>query len=54
MGEKVVLPKFELPGDRTHPAMKILAIVGGMMVLCTGILGMALWRHHTQQRTRTR
>ena len=49
MGEKVVLPKFELPGDRTHPALKILAIVGGMMVLCTGILGMALWRHHAQQ-----
>jgi hypothetical protein len=49
MGEKVVLPKFELPGDRTHPALKILAIVGGMMLLCTGILGMAVWRHHTQQ-----
>ena len=49
MGEKVVLPKFELPGDRTHPAVKVLAIVGGMMVLCTGILGMALWRHHSQQ-----
>ena len=49
MGEKVVLPKFELPGDRTHPAVKVLAIVGGMMVLCTTILGMALWRHHSQQ-----
>jgi hypothetical protein len=49
MGEKVVLPKFELPGDRMHPALKVLAIVGGMMVLCTAILGMALWRHHSQQ-----
>jgi hypothetical protein len=49
MGEKVVLPKFELPGDRTHPALKILAVVGGMMLLCTGILGMAVWRHHSEQ-----
>jgi hypothetical protein len=49
MGEKVVLPKFELPGDRMHPAVKILAIVGGAMLLCTAILGMALWRRHAQQ-----
>ena len=29
MSEKVVLPKFDLPGKQIHPAVKLLWMVGG-------------------------
>ena len=42
MSEKVVLPKFDLPGDQMHPAMKMLWMVGGLMALAMLALGVAL------------
>src|SRR5262245_19261980 len=49
MSEKVVLPKFDLPGDRMHPAMKLLMMVGGLMLVSLLILGAALWRHRSME-----
>ena len=31
MSEKVVLPKFDLPGKQMHPAVKLLWMVGGFV-----------------------
>jgi uncharacterized protein HemX len=49
MSEKVVLPKFDLPGKQMHPAVKLLWMVGGLMVLSLLALGGALYRHHAQE-----
>ena len=49
MSEKVVLPKFDLPGDRMHPAMKVLMMVGGLLLLSMLVLGGALWRHRSME-----
>jgi hypothetical protein len=49
MSEKVVLPKFDLPGDRMHPAMKMLLLVAGLLVLSMVLLGGALWRHRSME-----
>lgn len=47
MGEKVVLPNFDLPRDSTRVAMRVLWGMGGVVVLATLILGLAMWRHRS-------
>jgi hypothetical protein len=47
MSEKVVLPKFDLPGHGPHPAIRALWIAGGLVVLSSLVLGGAMWRHHS-------
>ncbi len=49
MSEKVVLPKFDLPGKQMHPAVKLLLTVGGLLVLSIVGLGFALYRHHAME-----
>ncbi len=49
MSEKVVLPKFDLPGQGPHPAIKALWIVGGLLAVAVLGLSGALWHHHSQQ-----
>ena len=49
MSEKVVLPKFDIPGQGPHPAVKALIGVGILFVVAVLGLGGALWRHHSQQ-----
>jgi hypothetical protein len=49
MSEKVVLPKFDLPGQGPHPAVRVLQVVGGVLALAMLILGGAMWRHHSMQ-----
>jgi len=49
MSEKVVLPKFDLPGKQTHPAVKLLWMVGGLLALAMLALGGALWRHRSME-----
>jgi hypothetical protein len=49
MSEKVVLPKFDLPGDRIHPALKVLLAVGALMVVSLLILGGAIWHRRSLQ-----
>jgi hypothetical protein len=49
MSEKVVLPKFDLPGKQMHPAVKMLWMVGGLLALAMLALGGALYRHHAQE-----
>lgn len=46
MSEKVVLPKFNLPGHTPHPAVRALWIAGALLVVATLGLGGAMWRHH--------
>ncbi len=47
MGEKVVLPNFDLPRDGTRVAMRVLWGMGGVVVLATLILGLAMWHHRS-------
>ena len=47
MGEKVVLPNFDLPRDSTRIAMRVLWGMGGVVVLATLILGLAMWHHRS-------
>jgi beta-phosphoglucomutase-like phosphatase (HAD superfamily) len=49
MSEKVVLPKFDLPGKQTHPAVKLLWMVGALLGLAMVALGGALWRHRSME-----
>src|SRR6266498_1290392 len=49
MSEKVVLPKFDLPGKQMHPAMKLLWASVGLVVFAIGGLSLVLWRHHAQE-----
>src|SRR5262249_36015695 len=42
-------PKFDLPGEGPHPAMRMLQIAGGLFVVAMLVLGGALWRHHSMQ-----
>ena len=49
MSEKVVLPKFDLPGKQIHPAVKLMWTVGGLLLLPMVALGGALWRHHSME-----
>jgi hypothetical protein len=45
MNEKLVLPRFNVPGDGTHGAVRALWVTGTLVVLATLILGLAMWRH---------
>src|SRR5215831_6312905 len=49
MSEKVVLPKFDLPGHAPHPAVLAIKIVGGVLGLTLFLLVGALWHHHSLQ-----
>lgn len=49
MSEKVVLPKFDLPGQGPHPAIRVLQVAGGLMGAALLVLGVAMWRHHSMQ-----
>jgi hypothetical protein len=49
MSEKVVLPKFDLPGSGPHPAVRALWIVGGLLAVSMLVLGGAMWRHHAAE-----
>ena len=49
MSEKVVLPKFDLPGKQIHPAVKLMWTVGGLLLLSMVGLGGALYRHHSME-----
>ena len=49
MGEKVVLPKFDLPGDRMHPTTKVLLAVGALLVVSVLVLGGAVWHRRSLQ-----
>jgi hypothetical protein len=47
MSEKVVLPKFNLPGHTPHPAVRALWGAGALLVIATLGLGGVMWRHHS-------
>ena len=47
MSEKVVLPNFDLPRDSTRIAMRVLWVMGGVVVLATLVLGVAMWHHRS-------
>src|SRR5438552_10004610 len=47
MSEKVVLPNFDLPRDSTRVAMRVLWVRGGVVVLATLVLGVAMWHHRS-------
>ena len=49
MSEKVVLPKFDLPGKQMHPAMKLLMGAGLLLVLSVAGLGGLLYRQHSME-----
>src|SRR4051794_6730323 len=49
MSDKVVLPKFDLPGDRTPAAIKVVWAVGGVLLLCFVGLGLLVMNRHQQQ-----
>jgi len=49
MSNKVVLPKFDLPGDRTPAAIKVVWAVGGVLLLCFVGLGLLVMNRHQQQ-----
>jgi len=49
MGEKVVLPKFDLPGDRMHPATKVVLGVGVLLLVSLFVLGGAVWQRRSLQ-----
>src|SRR5215471_13543508 len=49
MSEKVVLPKFDVPGKQMHPAVKLALFAGGLLVLAVGLLGAALYRNHAME-----
>jgi hypothetical protein len=47
MAEKVVLPNFDLPRDSTRVAMRVLWVMGGVLVVATLVLGLAMWHHRS-------
>jgi hypothetical protein len=49
MNQKVVLPRFDLPRDSTRVAMRALWVTGGMVVLATLILGVAMWHRRSAE-----
>jgi len=49
MSEKVVLPKFDLPGQGPHPAVLAMKVVAGVLGVALLLLVGALWRHHSLQ-----
>ena len=49
MSEKVVLPKFDIPSESAHPAVKAVAIVGALLLVSMLILGWAIWKQRAAQ-----
>lgn len=49
MSEKVVLPKFDLPSESMHPAIKAVLSVGLVLLLAMVILGGAVWKRRSVQ-----
>jgi hypothetical protein len=49
MSEKVVLPKFDIPTESAHPAVKALGLVGALLLVSMVVLGGALWKRHQAQ-----
>jgi hypothetical protein len=49
MSEKVVVPKFEIPSETTHPAIKIIASIAILLLGTTAILGIAIWHRRSEQ-----
>ena len=49
MSEKVVLPKFDVPGKQMHPAVKLMLSAGLLLVIAIGLLGAALYRNHAME-----
>jgi hypothetical protein len=49
MSEKVVLPKFDLPSESMHPAVKAVVSVGLVLVLSMAILVGAIWKRRSAQ-----
>ena len=49
MSEKVVVPKFEIPSETTHPAIKIIASIAVLLLGTTAILGIAIWHRRSEQ-----
>lgn len=46
MSEKVVLPKFEIPSERAHPAVAATKIIGALLLVSMLLLGGATYRRH--------
>lgn len=49
MSEKVVVPKFEIPSETTHPVIKIVAAIGLALLGTTAILGFAIMHRRSEQ-----
>jgi hypothetical protein len=49
MSEKVVLPKFDLPGQGPHPAVLAVRVCAGVLAVSLIFLGVAMWRQHSLQ-----
>jgi hypothetical protein len=49
MSEKVVLPKFDIPSESMHPAIKAVLSVGVVLLISMVILGGAVWRRRSAQ-----
>jgi hypothetical protein len=49
MSEKVVLPKFDIPSESMHPAIKAVLSVGVVLLISMVILGGAVWRRRAAQ-----
>jgi hypothetical protein len=49
MGQPVVLPKFELPGDKPHWAVRAAWIAGGLLLLSIVGLGAMIVHHRNLQ-----
>ncbi|HET6150457.1 MAG TPA: hypothetical protein VFH68_23160 [Polyangia bacterium] len=47
MSEKLVLPRFDLPRDSTRIAIRALWAAGGLVVVATLVLGMAMWHRRS-------
>jgi hypothetical protein len=45
MAEPVVLPKFELPGDKPHWAMRLAWVTGGALLVSVLVLGGVILHH---------
>jgi colicin import membrane protein len=49
MSEKVVVPKFEIPSETMHPAIKAVAAIGVLLLGTTAILGIAIMHRRSAQ-----
>ena len=46
MGEPILLPKFELPGEKTHWAVRLAVISGIVLLFAVGGLGAVIMHRH--------